>query len=296
LVFVIVQWAPKPSQGSAMQTALEDDADFRKILETVLKIKGFDGLHYKVSYIKRRIAVRMRATHVETYGEYLKVLLGMPEESTQLLDRLTIHVTDFFRDSSVYQALQEKIFPEFIPKSLTKKIRVWSAGCSTGEEAYSAAFLMRELCKLNAGLSFEILATDIDAESIRIARNGEYSSQSIQKISKKVIGDMFKAETSRFKVIPNLRKSVRFLKHDLLGDWPFEFTDFDLVFCRNLLIYLTAIQQQKLYERFYRVLVPGGYLVLGLTETLLGPARELFNCVDVRNRIYKAIPGNDSYF
>jgi chemotaxis methyl-accepting protein methylase len=279
-----------------MQTALGDDADFRKILETILKIKGFDGLHYKVNYIKRRIAVRMRATQAETYHEYLKILLGTPAESTQLLDRLTIHVTDFFRDVGVYQSLQEKILPEVFSKSLTKKIRVWSAGCSTGEEPYSVSFLMQEFRKLNSEFSFGILATDIDEISIRMARNGEYSSQSVQKLSKKTIGEMFRAEGSRFKVIPSLRQSVRFLKHDLLKDWPVEFSNFNIVFCRNLLIYLTAIQQQKLYERFYRVLIPGGYLVLGLTETLLGSAREIFNCVDIKNRIYKAVSKNDADF
>jgi len=272
---------------------LEDEAYFPKILELVLKIKGFNGLNYKVNYVKRRVAVRMRATHAGTYRDYFHFITQNPEEATHLLDRLTIHVTEFFRDADIYAALQEKVIPEVLRTAADKKIKIWSAACSTGEEPYSLAFLLNEGLKDHPGFSFEILATDLDEQSLRTARLGEYSSESVGKLSKKVIGKMFRVEGTKFKIQPELQKNVRFFQHDLLGAWPPDFRGFDLILCRNFLIYLTAPQQQKLYTNFSRVLSLDGFLVLGLTETLLGPAREIYRCVDIRSRFYRLAPGQN---
>jgi chemotaxis protein methyltransferase CheR len=271
----------------------EDEAYFLKILELVLKIKGFDGLNYKVNYVKRRVAVRMRATHAGTYRDYFHFITQNPEEGTHLLDRLTIHVTEFFRDAEIYKSLQEKVIPEMIRTAADKKIKIWSAACSTGEEPYSLAFMLNEGLKDEPDFSYEILATDVDAASLRTARLGEYSRESVGKLSKKVIGKMFRVEGAKFKVQPGLQKNIRFFQHDLLGEWPADFWGFDIIFCRNFLIYLTAPQQQKLYEHFSRVLSLNGFLVLGLTETLLGPARELYRCVDIRSRFYQLALGKN---
>ncbi len=270
---------------------LEDEAYFPKILELVLKIKGFDGLNYKVNYVKRRVAVRMRATHAGTYRDYFHFITQNPEEATHLLDRLTIHVTEFFRDAEIYKSLQEKVIPEIVRTAVDKRIRIWSAACSTGEEPYSLAFLLSEGLKDFPGFSYEILATDVDGASLRTARLGEYPSESVGKLSKKVIGKMFRVEGAKFKIQPGLQKNIRFSQHDLLGEWPSDYWGFDLIVCRNFLIYLTAPQQQKLYEHFSRVLRLDGFLVLGLTETLLGPARELYRCVDIRSRFYQLALG-----
>ncbi|HVM32166.1 MAG TPA: protein-glutamate O-methyltransferase CheR [bacterium] len=264
-----------------------DDAYFSKILDLVHRIKGFDGQNYKVNYVKRRVAVRMRATKSGTYRDYFQFLSQNQEEATHLLDRLTIHVTEFFRDPEIYEALREKAIPELMKSALDKRIRVWSAACSTGEEPYSLAFLLGEVLAQDPDFTFEILATDVDAASLKTARWGEYPGESVKKLSKKTLGKMFRVEGTRFKVLPSLQKRVRFAQLDLLGAWPGDFAAFDLILCRNLLIYLTAPQQQKLYEGFSRVLNPGGFLVLGLTETLLGPARDLYRCVDIRSRFYR---------
>lgn len=266
---------------------LEDEAYFPKILDLVLRIKGFDGQNYKLNYVKRRVAVRMRATKSGTYRDYFQFLTQNPEEATHLLDRLTIHVTEFFRDAEIYGALREKVILSLLGTAKNKRLRVWSAACSTGEEPYSLAFLLSDLLGPHPEFSFEILATDVDAASLRTARLGEYSRESGEKLPKKTLGKMFRVEGAKFKVLPGLQKTIRFVQHDLLGPWPEGFSEFDLILCRNLLIYLTAPQQQKLYENFSRVLNPEGFLVLGLTETLLGPARELYRCFDIRSRFYR---------
>lgn len=269
----------------------EDEAYFSKILSWVLQNKGFDGLQYKSNYMKRRIAVRMRATHAGTYRDYFQFLSKDPEETTRLLDRLTIHVTEFFRDPGVYEALKEKVVPEILRETPNGSVKVWSAACSTGEESYSLASVWSECLARHPGFSWKIWATDVDETSIRTARLGEYDRGCLDKISKKTAGKMFRLESGKPVVLPELRERVRFIRQDLLGEWTSEFSGFDLIFCRNLLIYLTVSQQQKLYENFSKALRPGGFLVLGLTETLLGPARELYRCVDIRSRFYRVAGG-----
>ncbi|MGH7739244.1 MAG: CheR family methyltransferase [bacterium] len=266
---------------------LEDDAYFSKILDWVLQNKGFNGLQYKSNYMKRRIAVRMRATHAGNYRDYFHFLSKDPEETTRLLDRLTIHVTDFFRDPGVYEALKEKVVPEILRGTPKGTIKVWSAACSTGEESYSLASVWSECLVRQPGFSWEIWATDVDEASVQKAQLGEYDTGYLDKIPKKTAGKMFRLESGKLVVLPELRKRIRFIRQDLLGEWSSEFSGFDLIFCRNLLIYLTVSQQQKLYESFAKALRPGGFLVLGLTETLLGPARELYRCVDIRSRFYR---------
>jgi chemotaxis methyl-accepting protein methylase len=269
-----------------MTVMIDEEQSFKKILVFLLNAKGFDGNHYKTNYIKRRIAVRMRATGVSTYGDYLKILQNSHHEPSRLLDRLTIHVTEFFRDPAVYKAVREKIVPNIFGVS-DKKVRVWCAGCSTGEEPYSLASIFAEWASLQMEASFEIFATDIDSRSISTAEKGEYSLESVMKIPRGLTSRWLHPEGAKISVSLDLKNRVHFRAHDLLGKWMPGLGNFDLIFCRNLLIYLTGSQQQILYARFANALNPGGYLVLGLTETLLGPAREYFHCVDVKHRIYQ---------
>lgn len=268
----------------------EEDPDFNHILAYLLRMKGFVGHSYKPNYIKRRIAVRMRATGSANYRQYLGVLEKEPQEPSHLLDRLTIHVTEFFRDPAVYKSIEEMILPGLATAGGIR-LKVWCAGCSTGEEAYSTAILLKEWAAAHPGLSFEILATDIDAASVRTAEKADYPAEAVKAIPRSRAARWFRMAGSRVSVSQELKHLVRFKVHDLLGKWEPSFSGFHLIFCRNLLIYLTGPQQQKLYEQFAGALVPKGYLILGLTETLLGPARRFFHCVDVKHRIYQVLPG-----
>jgi chemotaxis protein methyltransferase CheR len=269
-----------------MTVMIEEDSCFKKILAFLLNSKGFDGNHYKTNYIKRRIAVRMRASGALTYAEYLKILENNQQESSRLLERLTIHVTEFFRDPGVYKSIQEKILPEIF-KEPGKRARVWSAGCSTGEER-----ILSEYVSSHRRTSFEILATDVDPKSINVAEKGEYSRDTLAKVPKVWTSRWLRSDGAKVIVALELKDHIRFRSHDLLGKWVPAFSEFDLIFCRNLFIYLTGSQQQRIYERFSKALRPEGYLVLGLTETLLGPARKYFQCVDVRHRIYQNLGSN----
>jgi chemotaxis protein methyltransferase CheR len=272
-----------------MTATKEEDLNFKKILSYLLEAKGFDGRQYKPNYIKRRVAVRMRATASSSYRDYFQVLQEDAKEPSRLLDRLTIHVTEFFRDPTIYQALQDKILPELSSLS-GGNLKVWSAGCSTGEEPYSLAILFQEWASAHPGRSFKILATDIDASTVKTAEKGEYPAESIHRLPKARAVRWFRSVGSHVLVSQELKHFIRFRAHDLMGDWTRELAGFHLIFCRNLLIYLTAPQQQKVYERFAEALVPEGYLFLGLTETLLGPSRRFYRCVDVKHRIYQTLP------
>lgn len=250
-------------------------------------VKGFDASRYKRNYIKRRIAVRMRATGVATYEEYGRVLIRQKAEAGQLLDRLTIHVTEFFRDLAVFHALRERVFsrpPE------AGRFRVWSAGCSTGEEAYSAAIALKDWALEHPPFPFEVWATDIDSQSVKTAEKAQYPIEALAKMGRAHQSRWFYIQQEKALVVEELKKHVLFRTHDLLGEWPGDLDQFDLVLCRNVLIYMTAPQQQILYQRFAHALAPGGFLVLGLTETLMGKARGLYECVDVRHRIYRTLP------
>ena len=273
-----------------MKPAPAEDPNFNKILAFLLKAKGFDGQQYKPNYIKRRVAVRMRATGTPTYQDYLQVLQNNRQEPSHLLDRLTIHVTEFFRDPEVYQAVKNQVLPEALGSN-GKNLRVWCAGCSTGEEPYSVAITLEEWSFARPGVNFEVFATDIDPPSVRTAEKGEYPVEALKKLSRSQVTRWFHVEGPATRVVESLKKRIKFRVHNLLNEWPGDLSGFDIIFCRNLLIYLTASQQQKIYEQFAGALASGGFLVLGLTETLLGPSRRFFQCVDIRHRIYRRIEG-----
>ncbi len=278
-----------------MNAGKEEDPNFQKILALLLKTKGFDGHQYKPNYIKRRVAVRMRAMETKTYLDYLRVLQNNRQEPALLLDRLTIHVTEFFRDPNVYQAIKQNILPGF-PVNPGIKLKIWCAGCSTGEEPYSVAMILKECSFSQPGFDFEIFATDIDMASIRTAEKGEYPVEALKKLSKAQVTRWFYVEGSRARVVADLKKHVHFRAHDLLSEWVDELSGFQLIFCRNLLIYLTAPLQQKIYKNFAGALAAGGFLILGLTETLLGPSRKFYECVDVRNRIYRLLEKTENFW
>lgn len=275
-----------------MKTLKEEEPSFLKILDYLLKTKGFDGHQYKQNYIKRRVAVRMRATGTHTYSDYLSALQNNLQEPAHLLDRLTIHVTEFFRDPDVFQAVKTKLFPELLGVN-DGSIKVWCAGCSTGEEPYSVAMMLKEWTFTQPGLSFEIYATDVDRASVQTAEKGEYPVEALKKLSKVQTTRWFYPEGQRARVVSDLKRHVHFRVHDLMSDWANEFSGFHLIFCRNLLIYLTSVQQQKIYEQFSKTLATDGHLILGLTETLMGASRKYFQCVDIRHRIYKLLNNSE---
>lgn len=265
------------------------DPDFLALKRRIRTERKLDCDQYKDSYLARRFAVRMRARYVNGYKEYLAVLDREPAEYDCLLDDLTINVTQFFRDPPVFQTLEEEILPLLVygkVKSNQGSIRIWSAGCSSGEEPYSVAILMQELLGEDAG-SFDvsILATDIDEAVLESAAEGRYLPRQVVNVPKPYLQRHFEREGESYVVSDPLKAMVELRRLDLISQSPGG--AFDLILCRNVVIYFTKQMQEGLYMKFYRALRDGGYFVMGNTETLLGEASRLFSSVSCRGRIYQ---------
>ncbi|MDQ8155745.1 MAG: protein-glutamate O-methyltransferase CheR [Gemmatimonadota bacterium] len=265
-----------------------DDAAFAALTAKIAKERGFGAANYRDGCLRRRIAVRMRARGVPDYSAYGALLDADPAEWEPLLDALTINVTKLFRDRDVYEALARDVVPAVWAEPASA-LRVWSAGCSSGEEPYSLAALFHRHATVRGEgdrLSrVQVLASDIDRGSLERARAASYAESAF--------GDTPEGLRSRYftpgapsQVVPDLRALVTFERRDLLND-PAPRGPFHLIACRNVVIYFDAASQQALFQRFHDALAPGGWLVLGTVETLLGAARRLFEAVDHRHRIFR---------
>ena len=264
--------------------------DFLALTRKISVERGFGCASYKEKCLQRRIAVRMRARGVHTYGEYSRVLDADASEYERLLDALTINVTKLFRNWDAYRAVAEHVVPA-LWAAPTSTIRVWSAGCSSGHEPYSLAVLFhrhaderRELSRLSR---VDVLGTDIDRRSLAAARHGQFSEPDFTDTPADLRARYF-SSTTPFTVSPSVRAMVRFEKRDLLADGPpGSGGHFQLIACRNVLIYFDRDTQTRLFDMFHDALAPGGFLLLGKVETVLGPTRPKFVAVDARERIYR---------
>ncbi len=247
---------------------------------------GFNCEDYKQPHLKRRLAVRLRATQSKSYKDYAQVLLKNAGEEQQLKETLTVNVTELFRNAETYESVRTNVLPELIKyKGNDKFIRVWSAGCSNGEEPYSIAILLNEYLGSSAkSYNISILATDIDEDSLEKAENAIFQPRQLEKIEKERIGRFFIRKENNFQVIDELKKLVKVKRHDLISG-P-KLSGFDIIFCRNVTIYFEEKLQEILYMNFYDSLNEGGYFVMGKTETLVGPASQSFKRFDLKERIY----------
>jgi len=262
--------------------------DFLALTRKISRERGFGCASYKEKCLRRRIAVRMRARGVHTYDDYARILDADGAEYDRLLDALTINVTKLFRNWEAYASLAETVVPELWRRD-TPSIRVWSAGCSSGEEPYSLAILFHRHAAASGALArlggVDILGTDIDRRCLDAAALGQYEEGDFADTPDDLRRRYFTAQAP-FTVSPAIRGMTRFESRDLLGD-PAPPGRFDLVVCRNVLIYFDRDTQVRLFETFHRVLAPDGFLMLGKVETLLGDARSHFAPVDARERIFR---------
>lgn len=266
----------------------DDEQTFHALQKKILKEKGLDLGQYKDKCLKRRINVRIRATRVHTYLDYMAVLKKDPLEYDRLLDTLTINVTNFFRDRSTYRVIEDKVIPELI---LSKKrkgkriIRVWSAACASGEEPYSMAILFHKILgkKIKDNL-ISIYATDIDKKVMEKAKKGEYEAGTLAKVDEKILKRYFN-RNRKYNLKEEIKQMVKFKLHDLISDRPLAYLD--IILCRNVLIYFSRDLQLRLFDEFYKALNQGGYLILGKTESLAGESAGLFRPVSIRERIYR---------
>jgi chemotaxis protein methyltransferase CheR len=228
---------------------------------------------YKDRCLKRRIAVRMRARGVHTYDDYARLLDRDPHEYPELLDALTINVTKFFRNVETWNALRPHLDTLAAAR---RELRVWSAGCASGEEPYTIAVLLAE-----ARAQGVIDATDIDRLSLERTTQAKYPDAAFTEMPANLRRRYFQDGQP----LPPVRSLVRVLHHDLTRQRP-PHPPYDLIVCRNVVIYFEREAQEKLFLTFVEALAPGGVLLLGKVETLFGPARERLTLVDPRERIY----------
>jgi chemotaxis methyl-accepting protein methylase len=266
---------------------VDQPAAFAALTDKIATERGFKCSSYKEKCLRRRIAVRMRARGVHTFEDYSRILDRDHVEYERLLDALTINVTKLFRNWDVYAAIAGKVVPELWHRE-SAAIRVWSAGCSSGDEPYSLAILFHRYAA-TAGMlpqigRVRILGSDIDRESLTAARRGEFEEADFVDTPRDLRERYFSSKQP-FAVAESIRDMVRFERRDLLTDEPPPGL-YDLVVCRNVLIYFDRDTQERVFDSFYNALAPGGYLVLGKVETLLGAARSRFSPIDARERIF----------
>ena len=264
--------------------------DLDKLMATVLAHRGLDLTQYRRAYIERRLAARMRNLEIHTYREYTDRLQSMPEEYSALIDVLTINVTDFFRDTPVWDILRTRVVSDMLAEKLrgrSRTIRVWSAGCATGEEPYSVAMMLLDALGKDADkFLITILGTDLDPDALASAAKGVYDNEFLKHIPPSYqVRFVRSAGKKSFEVLPEVRRLVRF-KHISLFDGP-PMRVADLVLCRNVFIYLDRTRQAKVLETFWTALARGGYMVLGRSEKLSRESARRFEPIEPKERIYR---------
>ncbi len=264
-----------------------DPVTLSKILALLKAQTTHDFSQYKPTTIRRRIERRMAVHRLGRLPAYLALLERDPTELTELFNDILIGVTSFFRDPEVFDILEHRTIPQLVARHPRgTKIRVWSAGCSTGEEPYSLAILLREsIDALGQGHTVEVFATDLDSRAIAAARAGVFAAAASEDLSTPRFERYFVPSPDRktFRIAKAIRNLVVFSEHDLLKDPPF--SRLDLLSCRNLLIYFSLELQRRLLPLFYYALNPGGILVLGTSETI-GEFGHLFQPLDRDAKVY----------
>jgi two-component system, chemotaxis family, CheB/CheR fusion protein len=257
----------------------------KKIFILLRAQTGHDFSLYKPSTINRRLERRMAVQQIDELASYVRYLQDTPGEIDALFNDLLIGVTNFFRDPETFEALGSQVALLLKSKASDAVVRVWSAGCSTGEEAYSLAILVREqLDALKLGLKLQVFASDIDRRAVDIGRRGVYSTSIAADVSPERLTRWFHLEGGAYRIHQGIRDSMVFSEHDVIKDPPF--SKLDLICCRNVLIYLRPELQRRLIPLFHYALNPSGILCLGTSETV-GEFHELFAELDRKAKLYQ---------
>jgi len=245
-----------------IQIISNDDIDFQCLLDMISHKLGFDFREYRQTTLK-------------------------PMEYNRFLNDFLINVTSFFRDEAAFRALEEVVVPALTGKA-QKSVRVWSAGCSTGQESYSIAILLLNLLNRDHDLwDIRILATDIDAKALEQARQGFFMPKEVEDIPPAWLERYFVFENKGFHVKQELRELVSFETHNLIKD-PYYY-DMDLIVCRNVIIYFTSSFKERVLNGFHNVLNEGGFLFLGKAEVPMGKTNGFFQCVDIKSKLYRKV-------
>ena len=258
------------------------------ILNLLRTKTSHDFALYKPGTLSRRIDRRMALAGIDDSGRYLDLLRMNPAELELLAKDLLINVTSFFRDPKAFELLAEEVIPDLVRRHPPDRpLRIWVAGCSTGEETYSLAMLfLEEISAAKRNIRLQVFASDVDEDAVALAREGHYPKSIVADVSPVRLARFFTKEDHGYRMVPELRGVVVFTVQDVLADPPF--SQLDLISCRNLLIYLRAEAQEKVLLLFHFALSGGGILMLGSSETV-GNLDDRFEPISKAQRIYRQI-------
>ncbi len=267
------------------------DRSFERLKVLITELTGLRLSSYKDPYLRRRIAVRMRRAGVDTYDGYADLLRSDEAEQRFLVDTLGVNVTEFFRDPSVFQMIEDYILPRLLEtRDPSRTLRAWSAGCASGEEAYTLALVfLRAFRAAGEERRFRIYATDMDGEALDLARRGHYGAAQVKNVPTGALEEYFRPEGDGFVVREPLQQPILFARLDLTSArYP---RGFDLVLCRNVIIYFDRPTHEEVFRGLYASLNPWGFLILGRTEAIWGSCREMFIPLNPRERVYQKVEG-----
>lgn len=253
---------------------VRNDAAVRRLAELASDAAGLSLSPEKYPMVRTRLARRLKALGLSHLEDYVALIDG-PDGGAELpffLGAVTTHVSAFFREPHHFARLRDSILPPLIARARAGgRVRLWSAGCAAGQEAWSLAMTVSDICPDASGLDLLILATDIDQRAIEQAAIGHYPKADAAQLPRRFRPGLGRADASRLAMPAALHKLVRFRRHNLATDWPWQ-GQFDVILCRNVLIYLRPDAQERLIERFTGALKPGAWLILGHTERPVGRA------------------------
>ena len=256
------------------------DIDYSQFIEKIKRKTGIDLALYKEAQMKRRLTSLYEKYGFKSFQEFYSAMEKNNDLYAQFLDRMTINVSEFFRNSNRWKVFENKILPIFLEKK--KSLKIWSAACSTGEEPYTIAIILSKYLSLS---NVHILATDIDEKAISFAKNAVYSEKSLQEVPSDLKAQFFTKDGAQFKLNNDIKKAVTFKKHNLLAD-TYD-SDFDIIVCRNVLIYFTEEAKKKIYSKFSNALNEHGILFVGSTEQIFNP--ENYHLSSVETFFYQKI-------
>ena len=250
--------------------------DFRYISNLLNEQAGIKLSDAKRELVYARLSKRLRSLGIQSFGEYCDLLRnGDAEELVHCINAITTNVTTFFREIHHFEFLEKTALPELIEHKTSigsRRLRLWSAGCSSGEEPYSLEIVLREQPALQYWDDL-VLATDLDTHILEQANRGHYNIKQLEKVSPERVRRWFREGTGKnanlVSVVPELRERIRFRQLNLKNNWPMH-GPFDVIFCRNVVIYFDKEMQKKLFNRFADILAPNGYLFIGHSESLFG--------------------------
>lgn len=249
-----------------MITYVDQDQDFAQFIQRLKSKTGMDLALYKESQMRRRLNSLKEKRGFRSFLDFFQAMMKDADLYNEFLDQMTINVSEFYRNPNRWEVLEKRVFPELMAKN--GRIKCWSAACSTGEEPYSLVTALSSFLSLR---EIQVLATDIDQNAIEKAKLGKYPMNAVKDVPKRILNKYFTLSGPHYVISDEIKRCVQFKRHNLLAD-PFEL-NFDLIICRNVLIYFTDEAKEALFEKFSKSLKKGGYFFIGGTEQIFHPQK-----------------------